>query len=140
MSYITQALIEAQIPAPSLLEACDDTKSGDWTAETVATLAAIIAGADAQVDSFLSGLYTVPLSPVAPVAKEASLIFACETIYKRRLAPDEKNPFTERARIWRERLQKIGDGEMPLSTATGSASNIGAAILIDVSLDATLRV
>lgn len=139
MSYIAQSDIEVQIPAPLLLDACDDSKSGDWSVETVAILAAIIAGADAQVDSFLSGLYTVPLSPVPPVAKEASLIFACETVYKRRLAPDEKNPFAERARIWRERLQKIGDGEMPLSTATGSAANIGAAILLTAVIDDTLR-
>lgn len=136
MAYITQTQIETLIPAPSLIEALDDTRSGQLD-ETM--LAAVIAGADAQVDSYLCGLYDVPFTTVPAVATESSLVFACESIFKRRLAPDEKNPYSERARIWRERLQKIGNGEMPLVHSSGTVNNIGAAVLITSSIDATLR-
>jgi phage gp36-like protein len=136
MPYITQSDIEVLVPAPMLIDALDDSKSGALD-ETL--LASLIAAADSQVDSYLCGLFTVPFTTVPAVAKEASLVFACESLYKRRLAPDEKNPFADRARIWRERLQMIGNGELPLSTAQGSYANIGASILITASIDDTLR-
>jgi hypothetical protein len=42
--------------------------------------------------------------------REATLILICHSFYQRRLAPDEKNPFESLAKMWRERLAAIGNG------------------------------
>ena len=42
--------------------------------------------------------------------REAALILICHSFYQRRLAPDEKNPFEGLAKLWRERLAAIGNG------------------------------
>ncbi len=38
----------------------------------------------------------------------------CHSLYKRRLAPEEKNPFSAQASTWRALLKDIGEGEAQL--------------------------
>lgn len=38
----------------------------------------------------------------------------CHSLYKRRLAPEEKNPFSAQASTWRQLLKDIGEGEAQL--------------------------
>lgn len=111
MAYTTQADIEANIPGPYLVDALDDDKDGNADPGLLDT---IVSGASNAVDSYLAGIYTVPLNPVPAVAKEASCVFTCEMIYARRGVPVDENPFTKRANFWRDRLEKIGKGEIPL--------------------------
>ena len=46
--------------------------------------------------------------------RQATLDLICHTLYKRRLAPDEKNPFSTLAKYWRDLFIKIGEGESVL--------------------------
>mgnify|MGYP001267666839 CR=1 FL=1 len=135
MSYCTQAQIETTIPAPVLNDALDDDRDG--TADT-GVLTNIIAQADQAVDAFLGGIYTVPFETPPAAVREASYIFACELVYARRQVVQE-NPFTARADAWRTRLQKIGNGEMPLDNATSKTFTPGASILVDADVDDTTR-
>ena len=139
MAYTTQAKIEALIPAPHLRDALDDDRDGVADTDLLDT---VIANADNAVDAYLSGLYTVPFTTVPSAAAEASLMFACEAIYTRRLDAlglSERNPFKPRADFWRTRLEKIGNGELPLDNATDKEVVPGVAILDDVEVDESLR-
>jgi phage gp36-like protein len=136
MAYTTQAKIVAKLPAQHLNDACDD--DGDGSADN-GVLDAVIAGAATAVDAYLAGLYSVPFADPAPaVCQEAALVFACETIYDRRQIV-EKNPYKERADFWRDRLEKIGKGEIPLDASQAKEYTPGAAITEDVSVDDTMR-
>ena len=135
MSYCTQSQLETTIPAPILNDALDDDRDG---AADTGVLANILAQADQAVDAFLSGISTVPFVAPPAVVKEASYIFACELVYARRQVSD-KNPFTDRANFWRTRLQKIGNGELPLDNATAKTFTPGASILETASVDDTTR-
>lgn len=58
--------------------------------------------------------------------REASLILICHSLYQRRLAPDEKNPFSTLAKFWRDELVQIGHGEMELDGTYKRFFSIGA--------------
>jgi len=125
MPYVTQTQIQTAIPAPILTDALDDDRDG---AADAGVLTAIIASADQAVDAFLSARYTVPFITVPTAVAEASFTFSCERIYDRRPGASEMNPWKARASFWRERLQKIGDNELPLNAGTTPAFNPGSAI------------
>ena len=136
MAYTNQSKIETLIPPQHLNDALDDDRDGTADAGLLDTLIATAANA---VDAYLAGLFTVPFSTPPAVVQEAALIFTCEAIYARRLAPDEKNPFTPRANVWRERLQQIGNGKLPLDAATEKAFTPGAVITETADVDSSLR-
>ena len=46
--------------------------------------------------------------------RQAALDLICHTLYKRRLAPEEKNPFSALAKMWRDLLVEISEGEKTL--------------------------
>ena len=81
----------------------------------------------------------VPFTVVPPVVKEASLIFACEQIFDRRLQPEESNPWRERAKTWRARLADIGADKLPLDASFNRSFTPGAVISESIGLDTTLR-
>ena len=124
MSYATQAQIETTIPPQHLNDALDDDRDGTADSDILDT---IIAKAGLAVESFVAAAYTVPFADPAPAAiREAAFIFACELIYDRRQIL-EKNPFKSRADAWRDRLEKIGAGKLPLdaTVATGGGAETG---------------
>lgn len=135
MSYVTQSQIETEIPPLHLNDALDDDRDG--TADS-GLLANIISKAEQAVDAFLAGLYEVPFTTPPAAAREAAFVFSCEAIYARRQILD-KNPYTDRANFWRERLEKIGNGELPLDAATEKSFTPGAAVTEDASIDDTTR-
>lgn len=136
MSYTTQTKIQTLIPAADLTDALDDDRDGNADS---GLLDAVIDTASTAVDAFLSGLYSVPFTTPPAVVQEAALIFSCEAIYARRLQADQKNPFTARANYWRERLQKIGNGDLPLDAATDQTNTPGAVVSEPTDVDASLR-
>ena len=139
MAYTTQAKIQALVPAPHLIDALDDDRDGQ---SDDGLLDQIIANSDNAIDAYLQGLYTVPFSPVPAACAEASLVFSCEQIYSRRIdafGRGNLNPFTARANFWRTRLEKIGNGELPLDADTAADVQPGASILEDVDIDDTFR-
>lgn len=136
MSYTTQQRIATAIPAPHLVDALDDNQDG---LADDGLLDEIIASASQAVDALLAGAYTVPFAPgsVPPVAAEASFIFACERIYDRRQATD-KNPFRDQADKWRDRLEKIGNGDLPLDSTVDSSA-AGVAVTESATVNGSMR-
>ena len=76
----------------------------------------LTAGTDYQEDDIIGA--TGGTSYVPPKVQAAALAFCCESLYKRRLAPNEINPFSPEAQIWRGTaanlgmLPRIGHGEL----------------------------
>ena len=136
MAYTTQTDIETLIPAAHLSDALDDNRDG---AADAGLLDSLIATAANAVDAYLGGIFTVPFTTPPAAVKEAALVFACEMIFARRLALDEKNPFSSRANFWRDRLEKIGKGQLPLDAATERPNTPGAVITETADVDSTLR-
>ena len=125
--YTTQQLLQDEIGGlGKLTEALDDDGSGTLDPALVAR---ILQRASDAVDSFLSGRYIVPLSPVPKLAAEAALIFACEILFnRRRQGADEKNPYTTRANNFREELKEISDRKKSLDATERPAFFPGAII------------
>jgi len=125
--YATLQLIQDEIGGLNkLIEALDDIGSGQLDPALVNR---ILQRASDAVDSFLSGRYVVPLSPVPKLALEASTIFACEIIFnRRRQGTDEKNPYTSRANDFRAQLKAIADREQSLDAQERPAFQPGAVV------------
>lgn len=71
-----------------------------------------VAGTGYQVNDLLvlvGGSSFVPAK-----VRQSCLDLICHTLYKRRFAPDEKNPFSGLAQMWRKLLKDIGEGEAQL--------------------------
>ena len=133
MPYTTRAIIETRIPAALLLEALDDNADG---LEDEGAFDALVASASAEVDGYLSGLFTVPFAePIPSKVAVATAAFVCELVYQRRNVPADKNPFATMANWWREHLQKVGNRELPFDAAKDKAFTPGASIVQNVSVD-----
>lgn len=137
MAYVTQARIETALPPQHLRDALDD--DGDGQADS-GILEEIIASASQAVDGFLAGLFAVPFADPAPAAAaEAAFVFALERIYDRRQA-GERNPWRSQADGWRERLERMGKGDLPLDAGvTGVVATPGAAVTENAAHNETLR-
>lgn len=135
MPYLTQTDIETSIPAPHLVDALDDDRDGSADANL---LDEIIGVASNAVDSYLASLYSVPFADPAPAAvKEAAFVFTCELIYQRRRA--EPNPWKDRANFWRTRLEKIGDGKLPLDAGQAKEFEPGKVVAETMATTGTMR-
>lgn len=114
-AYCTQDDILAEINAADLLPMLDDNNTNDPNDPSVTgRLASIIARESKKIDGRLSNIYNVPFNPVPPAVNDACIVFVCEALYRRRLTPDEKNPFHVEAEDLRKRFTKIGNGELEL--------------------------
>lgn len=133
--YVTQQRIQAAIPGPILTAALDDDRDGQ---ADDGVLDEVVAAASQAVDGLLSGRYAVPFANPGPTVMEAAFIFACELIYDRR-ETGEKNPWKARGNKFRERLEKIGNGDLPLDAKLVAAFKPGAVVAERVDLDASLR-
>jgi hypothetical protein len=59
-------------------------------------------------------VFTGGSSFVPAKVRQATLDLICHTLYKRRLAPEEKNPFSALAKMWRDLFTEIGEGDKQL--------------------------
>lgn len=115
MSYVSQLDIQNYVDAVNLQAFVDDWAQGvEGQSAQSAQLDSICSIASNNVDAYVSSIYATPFVNPPATVKAAAAIFAVEILYQRRLTPQEKNPFSAQANIWRERLQKIGAGELPL--------------------------
>lgn len=111
MPYVLKAEVLGEIPLPHLIDALDDDGDGQ---EDAGAFDQLVASASNAVDAFLAGIYTTPFPDPAPAqVRAATLTFVLEKVYLRRPV-GEKNPYAARANWWRERLEKIGQREIPL--------------------------
>jgi phage gp36-like protein len=125
MDYIAQSELEAYVQADMLSQGLDDTGGGTPSA---ALFASILAAVTAEIDGYLEGRYSLPLSTVPALVKSAALILCADALWVRRGADKEGNPFAERAREIRKRLERIQAGELPLQGAAEAAKPGGVAI------------
>jgi len=112
MAYIGQADIANVIDSVNLIAMTDD-----WAQGTVNTtvLNNILQLASDSADALVSSIYDVPFtSPVPVKIYNASIIFAAEMLYQRRLQPQESNPMKGQADFWRAELMKVNEGQLSL--------------------------
>jgi phage gp36-like protein len=112
MDYTSQAAILAKFSLQALIAATDDSGTGNVDNGILET---IIQDAGYTIDGFLEATYSLPLSTIPEKVSHAALIFCCESLYQRRLAPEEKNIFSQEANQLRRWLEKISTGEISLS-------------------------
>lgn len=123
MAYCNSTDIISQVGDNNYIPFLDDDSSGQ--ADT-SLMDNIISVADAAINGRIASIYTVPVSPTPPLLRYASIIFTCEMLYRRRLAPREHNPYTKEADALREQLTKIGSGELNLDQTVDRAYEQGA--------------
>lgn len=113
---ITLADIIPYIPRAHIAEALDDAGAG--TGEIDASLLETIAQAAASRAANCFG-GTVPEAHTGE-ARDAQIIFVCETLLDRRGFSDRQNPFAAKARDWEKRLRAIAGGTEGAGPGGGS--------------------
>lgn len=111
MSYTTRAAITAKLPESFLVEALDDDNDG---VEDAGLLDQIITDATVEIDGYLEGRYTLPITPAPALLRTACLTIVLADLYARRGVADEANPWKKPATALRTRLERIAKGEIPL--------------------------
>lgn len=112
--YTTQSAIESQIQPSKLIQLTDDDSTGNLNASV---LNAVILSASNYIDQKIANIYDVPFTGAIPVAVQAmALTITCYQLFRRRLIPDEKNPFYDEFSEAVKSLNKINQGEMMLET------------------------
>jgi phage gp36-like protein len=86
MAYCTLSDIKDRIDEEVLIQLTDDEGLGVINEDRVS---AAIDEADAEIDSYLSARYTVPLTPIPTVIKTLSVAIAIWNLYSRRGIVDE---------------------------------------------------
>lgn len=114
MAYCTIEDIKKLLPETDLVQLTDDEGAGTINPQR---LEEAVAQADADIDSYLSGKYAVPLTPVPAVVKKLSADIAVYNLYSRRL---EQIPETraERYRNAVRMLEGIARGTISVGAAT----------------------
>jgi phage gp36-like protein len=109
MPYCTQTDLLEQISSKELISCTDDANAG--TVDTSAVDRAI-ADADAEIDGYCSGRYTVPFSPVPAIIRKLSVDIAVYNVYSRRRgAPESRKQRYDNAIAF---LKSISSGEVSL--------------------------
>lgn len=110
--YVQFSDVEAKIPRRFLHEALDDDLDGQADPAIFDTIVGQIGN---EIEGTLGQRYATPFTaPYPSIILDAALIFACEAIYGRRVAP-EQNPWKSRADQIRTKLDAIAKGDQPLT-------------------------
>lgn len=123
MSYSTRARLEAKVKQSLIVRACDDNEDG---VEDTGAFAALQDDVDAEIDGILGVAYTVPFTTVPAAVTAAATVLLAELVYRKCATPDKENPWLEKATWWRERLERIAVGKLPLDA--GAYADAGGAI------------
>jgi phage gp36-like protein len=127
MPYCTQAIILNRIDETTLIQLTDEAGTGEIDA---AKVAAAIADADATIDAYCQGRYTVPLSPVPPKILQVSVDIALFNLYSRsdlEMPGVRKDRNTEAIRF----LEMAAAGKVNLGAATPSPANTDNTVNVD---------
>ena len=119
MSYSVQTDILEQLDEATLIQLTDDDGAGEIDDDKVTRA---VADADATIDSYCQGRYTIPLSPVPDKIRQVSVDIAIYNLYSRRddTAPEiRKDRYKEAVRF----LEKVSDGKIDLGAATPAQVN-----------------
>jgi len=118
MAYSVQDDILDQLDEDALIQLTDP----DGVAIDDDKVTRAIADADATIDAYCQGRYTVPLSPVPAKIRQISVDIAIYNLYSRRddTAPDIR---IERHKEAIRFLEKVSEGKINLGAATPAATN-----------------
>ncbi len=129
MAYCIQDDILNQLEESALIELTDDENTG---AVVDAVVARAITDADATIDAYCQGRYSVPLSPVPEKIRQVSVDIAIYNLYSRRgdVVPEvRKDRYREAVRF----LEKVAEGKITLGAATPGPTNTENTVSIDGS-------
>ena len=118
-AYTTRAAVVAKLPDRFLVEALDDDNDD---IEDAGLFDQILANVITEIDGYLEGRYTLPISPVPAILRSGALTLMLEELYRRRGITEEVNPHVKPAAALRARLAQIAKGEIPLFAATQQAA------------------
>lgn len=117
MPYCTQTDILEQLSQDELIGLTDDAGAGVVDASVVARA---VADADAEIDSYAAGRYTVPFSPVPAMIRKTSVEIAIYNLFSRRRgAPDSRRQRYDASTRF---LRSLANGEVTLGSDSPGAS------------------
>ena len=123
MAYCTKTDIEKMLPASDVVDLTDDEGTG---AQVAARVSEAITQADAEIDSYCGGRYSVPFVAVPDIIKKCSVDIAIYNLYSRRIEtiPATRSERYKNAIRQLEGIAKgtISIGETPEPTASTGAS------------------
>ena len=123
MAYCTKTDIEKMLPSADVTDFTDDEGTG---AQVSTRVSEAIAQADAEIDSYCGGRYSVPFSSVPDIVKKCSVDIAIYNLYSRRVEtiPETRSERYKNAIRQLEGIAKgiISIGEDPEPTASTGAS------------------
>jgi phage gp36-like protein len=115
--YISEGDLDEYIEERTLIQLTDDSNSGNVNTGIVEEC---IAGAEDEVDGYLAGRYTVPITGTVPGnIKGACVVLACRRLYVRRgRIPDS---FTAVVEDVMELLKNIATGKIPVDVTEAAS-------------------
>ena len=129
MAYCTQAQILERIDEEPLIQLTDEAGAGEIDDDKVT---AAIADADATIDAYCQGRYTLPLSPAPPKITQISVDIAIYNLYSHSDL-DMPEIRKERNKEALRFLEKIAEGKIFLGADTPAQSNTDNAVSMDSS-------
>lgn len=113
MAYATLTDLKKTLSEAQLIQLTDDAGLGLVDQPTIDKA---IADADAEIDSYLGGRYTVPLSPVPALVNRLSADLAIYHLYSRRMSVPEQREKRYEASV--DLLKMLSKGTATLGEAT----------------------
>jgi len=128
MPYSTLADLKNQLSEDQLIQLTDDENLG---VVNQAVIDKAIVDADAEIDSYLAGRYTVPLSPIPPLVARFSADLAIYNLYSRRMAvPDQRKDRRDNGvrllKMLADRKTTLGETPQRAQDQAGGAKASGA--------------
>jgi len=119
MSYSAKADVLEQLDEDTLVQLTDDDGVGSIDNDKVTRA---ISSADATIDSYCQGRYTIPLSPVPDKIRDISVDIVIYNLFSRR---DDTMPETRKDRHKEaiRFLEKVSEGKIELGAATPAPTN-----------------
>ena len=127
MPYCTQENILDRIDEAALIQLTDEAGEGEIDDDKVT---AAIADADATIDAYCQGRYTLPLSPVPPKITQISVDIAVYNLYSHSdlEMPDVRKERNKEAIRF---LERVAAGTISLGASTPAQANTDNAVSMD---------
>ena len=127
MPYCTQDDILQQLDEDTLVQLTDDEGSGSVDTDVVTRA---ISDADATIDAYCQGRYSVPLEPVPGMIRKISVDISIYNLYSRRADSVPENRL-ERYKNAVRFLEKVASGQISLGAATPAPETTSNSVDID---------
>lgn len=129
MAYCTQDDILQQLDEDTLVQLTDDEGTGSVDTDVVTRA---ISDADATIDAYCQGRYSVPLEPVPAIIRKTGVDISIYNLYSRRADSVPENRL-ERYKNAVRFLEKVAAGQISLGASTPAPENTGNSVDIDQS-------